>query len=46
MTPLMWLAAAAPLALVLVLLMGLHWKASSAASAGVASEARICDRRR
>ena len=30
----LWLAAAAPLALVLVLLIGLRWKASSAASAG------------
>lgn len=33
-TPLMWLAAAAPLAAVLVLLIGLRWKASSAASVG------------
>lgn len=33
-TPLMWFAAAAPLAAVLVLLIGVRWKASSAASVG------------
>jgi lactate permease len=33
-TALLWLAAAAPLAIVLVLLIGLRWKASGAASAG------------
>jgi lactate permease len=33
-SPLLWLAAPAPLAAVLVLLIGLRWKASSAASAG------------
>ena len=33
-TAVLWLAAAAPLAVVLVLLIGLRWKASSAASAG------------
>jgi lactate permease len=33
-TPWLWLAAVAPLVAVLVLLIGLRWKASSAASAG------------